>query len=347
MVLRRLRGSVLGVGRWVCVCLLMMVVAEPEARANEPQAQPVPAVSAQHQVLPAPVRTPPRNRPLYSREAGLAIVAGIHATVYTWTYFAWYKNRATTESMVYNSEGLFGPDTYAGGADKMGHAWGNYIINRWTANILATGGWYPWERAIISTAGTMAFFTMIELKDGYHRGFGFSWWDMLFNAAGNAAAVAAILSPRLDEMFDFKVYYLPTRSYLKSLTQHGVVNAGEDYSGQTFTFAYHLTSIDAVKREPSLQFLRFLDLTLGFGTRNYLPEPEGSSTERVQEVTFGIALDVQHVLDVLYDWYEPPRGHVHSSLRFFLEGFGVPYTNPYLFRYQKFNGPAPEEAGEH
>src|SRR5690606_35021408 len=154
-----------------------------------------------------------------------------------------------------------------------------------------------WERAIISTAGTMAFFTMIELKDGYHKGFGFSWWDMLFNAAGNAAAVAAIVSPRLDEMFDFKVYYLPTRSYLKSLTQHGVVNAGEDYSGQTFTFAYHLTSIDAVKRQPSLQFLRFVDLTLGFGTRNYLPEPEGSSTPRMQEVTFGMALNVQHILD--------------------------------------------------
>src|SRR5690606_18503701 len=124
----------------------------------------------------------------------------------------------------------------------------------------------------------------------------------------------------------------PTRSYLKSLTQHGVVNAGEDYSGQTFTFAYHLTSIDAVKRQPSLQFLRFVDLTLGFGTRNYLPEPEGSSTPRMQEVTFGMALNVQHILDVLYDWYEAPRGHVHSSLRFFLEGFGVPYTNPYLFR---------------
>lgn len=283
------------------------------------------------------------NRPLYSKEVGLGMIAGLYGVVYTWTYFAWYKNRATTEDLVWNSEGLFGKDTYAGGSDKLGHAWGNYIINRWTANVLATGGWAPLERSLISTATTMAFFTMIELKDGYHKGFGFSWYDMAFNTWGNGLAVVMTLFPRIDEMFDFKVYYLPTRAYLRSLTQHGVVDAGEDYSGQTFTLAYHLTSIDAVKREPWLAWLRFVDVTAGFRSRNYLPEPKSPNTSRIQEYSLGLAFDFQHLLDVAFDWYERPRGHLHSSLRFFLEGFGVPYTNPYLFRFQQFNGPAPPE----
>jgi hypothetical protein len=285
----------------------------------------------------------PINRPLYSKELGLGMIVGLYGTVYTWTYFAWYKNRGTVDDIVFNSEGLFGADTYAGGSDKMGHAWGNYIINRWTANILATGGWKPLERSLIATGTTMAFFTMIELKDGYHRGFGFSWYDMAFNTWGNGLAVAMTLVPRLDEMFDFKVYYLPTRAYLRSLTQRGVVDAGEDYSGQNFTLAYHLTSIDSVKREPALQGLRYVDLTLGFQSRNYLPKPESPNTSRRQELTVGVAFNFQHLLDVAYDHYESPRSHAHSSLRFFLEGFGVPYTNPYLFKFQKKNGPAPPE----
>lgn len=311
------------------------------ATSQSPSASPTSASTEPYGFQP--MRTPPVNEPLYSKPVGLGMIAGLYGVVYTWTYFAWYKNRATTEDIVWNSEGLFGPDTYAGGSDKLGHMWGNYIVSRWTANVLATGGWEPLPRALIATTSTMAFFTMIELKDGYHKGFGFSWWDMAFNTAGNLVAAAMILEPRLDEMFDFKLYYLPTRAYLRSLTQRGVVDAGEDYSGQKFTIDYHLTSIDAVKRNPWLQWLRFVDVSLGYQSKNYLPKPRSKNTDRLQEVSLGVAFNFQHLLDVLYDWDQSPRGHTHSSIRFFLEGFGVPYTNPYLIKYQKNNGPAPPE----
>lgn len=339
----------------------MALATKRQAGAQTPTSSPPSTVSASNAASPPssttssasepaygfqPLRTPPVNKPLYSKAVGLGMIAGLYGVVYTWTYFAWYKNRATTEDIVWNSEGLFGPDTYAGGSDKLGHMWGNYIISRWTANVLATGGWEPLPRTLISTSTTTAFFTMIELKDGYHKGFGFSWWDIAFNTAGNALAAGMILVPRLDEMFDFKVYYLPTRAYLRSLTQRGVVDAGEDYSGQKFTLAYHLTSIDAIKRNPSLQWLRYLDITLGYQSKNYLPKPVSPNTDRLQEITLGVAFDFQHLLDVIYDWDQSPRGHVHSSLRFFLEGFGVPYTNPYLLKYQINNGPAPPEEEE-
>ena len=316
-----------------------LVVSQAFAEAPAPVPEPPPAPAP-------PVRTPPVNRPLYSKAVGLGLIGGVYGAVYTWTYFAWYKNRATVDDIVFENEGFFGPDTYAGGSDKLGHAWGNYILNRWTANVLATGGWAPLERSLIATGTTMAFFTMIELKDGYHQGFGFSWGDMAANTLGNGLGMLMTLVPRVDEMFDFKVYYVPTRAYLRSLTRHGVVDAGEDYSGQTFTLAYHLTSIDTVKREPSLGWLRYVDLTLGFRSLNYLPVPDSPSADRIQELSLGVAFNFQHLLDVLYDWYEPPRSHAHSSMRFFLEGFGVPYTNPYLIRYQKHNGPKPVEPEE-
>jgi len=344
----RSRATALSCRVTALVLVLALTANTRDVSAQEPAAQESPSKRAEPSSGTEahgyqPLRTPPVNEPLYSKGVGLGMIAGLYGAVYTWTYFAWYKNRATTEDIVFHDEGLFGPDTYAGGSDKLGHMWGNYIISRWTANVLATGGWEPLPRTLIATSTTMAFFTMIELKDGYHKGFGFSWWDMAFNTAGNLLAAGMILAPRLDEMFDFKVYYLPTRAYLRSLTQRGVVDAGEDYSGQKFTLAYHLTSIDAIKRDPSLQWLRFVDVTLGYQSKNYLPQPKSENTDRLQEISLGVAFDFQHLLDVLYDWDKSPRGHVHSSLRFFLEGFGVPYTNPYLIKYQKNNGPAPAE----
>lgn len=296
----------------------------------------------------APVVPPPAPvvEPLYPKWVGLTVVGGVFASVYTWTYFAWYKNRATVDDIVWNSEGLFGPNTYAGGSDKLGHMWGNYIINRWTANIMDGAGWDEVPSVIVSTSLTSAFFAMIEIKDGYHRGFGFSWWDMAFNTAGNALAVAMVMSPRLDDMFDFKVYYLPTHLYLSSLKNRGVVDAGEDYSGQTFVVAYHLDSIPAVAKDSDLEPLRYVDLYAGYRSRGYLPTPKSTDTDRIQELSFGVAFNVQYLLDVAFGRYERPRNHVHSSMRFFLEGFGVPYTNTHLVRYQKNNGPGPPDDGE-
>jgi hypothetical protein len=224
--------------------------------------------------------------------------------------------------------------------------WGNYIINRWTANILDAAGWDEVPSLIASTTLTNGFFTMIEIKDGYHKGFGFSWWDMAFNTAGNALAIAMTLSPELDDMFDFKVYYLPTTLYLRSLKNEGVVDAGEDYSGQTFVVAYHLNSIPVVKKNADLEALRYLDVYLGYRSLNYLPTPQGMATDRKQELSLGVAFNVQHLLDVAFGRYERPRTHTHASMRFFLEGFGVPYTNTHLIRYQKNNGPGPPDDGE-
>jgi hypothetical protein len=322
----------------VAAVFLATTLAEPSARAQfrTPWGSEVPVVRP-----PAP-----RVEPLYPKWAGVAIVGGVYSAVYTWTYFAWYKNRSTIDHIVWNPEGLFEADTYAGGSDKLGHMWGNYIINRWTANILDGAGWREVPSAIISTSTTMAFFTMIEVKDGYHKGFGFSWWDMAFNMAGNALAAGMILSPKLDDMFDFKVYYLPTTLYLRSLKNEGVVDAGEDYSGQTFVVAYHLNSIPIVAKDSGLEPLRYLDLYVGYRSLNYLPTPQGAATDRKQELSFGVAFNVQHLLDVAFDRYERPRTHVHSSSRFFLEGFGVPYTNTHLIRYQRNNGPGPPDDGE-
>lgn len=282
---------------------------------------------------------------LYSKPAGLAILGGMYAGVYTWTYFAWYKERATTGRVVFENEGLFGADTYAGGSDKLGHFWVNYYVNRISSKILQAGGWSPMFSASAATLTTMGFFTFIEFKDGYHEGFGFSWGDMAFNLGGNVLAGVMTNWPIVDDMFDFKVEYRPSKLYLRSLRNKGVIDGGEDYTGQTFMLTYHLSSLSSLRDHPLLGPARFLDVTLGYRSIHYLPKPP-VGTDRKQEISFGVAFNVQELIDLAFDRYREPRGYGHGALRFAFEGFNMPYSYVPLVRVQHNNGPKPSEEPE-
>ena len=79
---------------------------------------------------PTQGKAPPPEAPdlLLNRATSLAVVGGSFAILNTWAYFAWYRHRTTSDHLIWKDEGWFGPDTYAGGSDKLGHFWVNYIL---------------------------------------------------------------------------------------------------------------------------------------------------------------------------------------------------------------------------
>ncbi len=296
-------------------------------------------LSAQ-EALSAPTTQAPDEQPvveetadpdILSKTLSLGGLGVVHAAVYTWAYFAWYKGRKKTDELIFRDEGYFSLDTYAGGADKFGHMWSNYALNRITAEVLMAGGWTPAAASLISTVATSTFFVLIEFKDGYHAGFGFSWGDMLFNTMGEALAVVMVNYPAVDEMFDFRVEYNPTDLYLEKLYNDGVVDAAEDYSGQTFILAYHLGSIERLAASDRWGWLRYFDATLAFSAGNFLPEPKDPSIFREQDLFVGFAINVQEIVD--QSFYPNPvpgqryAGATHHVASFIPELYGVPYTN--------------------
>jgi hypothetical protein len=50
-------------------------------------------------------------------------LASAYAGFGFWTWFAWYRERPRLSHWSLGGDGGFGIDTYAGGADKLGHAW--------------------------------------------------------------------------------------------------------------------------------------------------------------------------------------------------------------------------------
>ena len=104
---------------WVsCACVLALV---SPAAADEPVDPP-----AEHLV------------------ASASAVAGVYAAFGAYAYFAWFHQAHEVPFFVvsdWRDEGPFAVHSYAGGADKFGHCWFNYILTRSTTELLVAGGW--------------------------------------------------------------------------------------------------------------------------------------------------------------------------------------------------------------
>ena len=110
-------------------------------------------------VVPAPP-PPRRNRAKLYAAGGLALTYGLFST---YAYFAWFRGKEN-RGMGITFDG-FGVTGYAGGADKLGHAWTGYLLSRATTGFLTTAGWPRLESSIVAASISQVFFTLSEFED--------------------------------------------------------------------------------------------------------------------------------------------------------------------------------------
>lgn len=258
-----------------------------------------------------------------SKVIAAATVGAIHVAYATWSYFAWYRG-ADNEAWHFEDAGpAFGASTYAGGADKLGHAWSNYSLTRATTAVLNAAGWERLPSSFVSAGLTEVAFTLTELQDGYV--FGFDPKDIAANVAGAALAVAMDNVPALDRLFDFRLQYFPSRDYRRAFRENGSVDVGQDYSGQSYLLALHLGALPRMDASDYTYWARYIDLAVGFEAHHYSPEPEVRDVAPRQTLYFGLAVNMQGVLNAIFD---DSRGRRIG--RGVFEVYSLPYTT---FRY--------------
>jgi hypothetical protein len=287
--------------------------------------------SATESVPPPPTKETLPPPPLkdtgfpWQKAGSVAIVGGIYGTAWAWVSAAWWTRKGDATGFTFMNEGAFSLDTYAGGADKMGHYYAAYLMNRGFAGILEWGGFPRTGSIITATALTTAFLTAVEYKDAYHLRYGWSWGDIIANSSGQGVALALMLVPPLDEMLSTKIMYFPSSDFFHALSTDGPLNTPEDYTGQTYLFSYHLGSLPFVKRNKDLSALRYVDLSVGYGTRGYKPIPDPPEVVR-QELSLGFSVNFQRVFDELL-W--PKHGLPSTGVQvmhFVNEVYQPPYT---------------------
>ena len=254
--------------------------------------------------------------------SGIA-VAGIYAGFSAWAYIAWYRNHPEKEMHDFGRDGWFGVHTYAGGADKLGHAWATMVLARGGTAALRAGGWDRTKSALLSAALSEGLFFAVEMKDYYY--YEFSPGDFTFNTLGALAAIAFDLSPRLDELFDYRVEYEMSPQYRHNLFDSNSPcakrvkgqpscsrwNIAEDYSGERYLIALHLGGIHTLRDEA--YWTKFVDVAVGFQSRNYKPPPTLDPTAPKRQTLFvGVSLNLQGLVDAALPKHSKLRKAAHG-----------------------------------
>ena len=334
---------------------------EPAEIPTLPQQQPTPPPAGTLAPADSPWLDLAPFRAIPSREeraeagkhklAAALTLGGIYAGFTTWTYFAWYRKHKPLEQFrfgcffcngtdgnyeIWNSNGWFGAQRYAGGADKLGHAWatmglargGTELLNQW-------GGYDRMTSAIISTSLAELLFFGVEIKDGFY--YEFSFGDLTFNTLGAALGFALSVSPRLDELIDFRVEYWPSDHYRNQFTEGNTgknLNIAEDYTGETYLLALHLGAIGPLRQMKWGTWTRFVDVVAGFGTRGYKPEPPKGAEKykERQEMFLGVSINAQGVFDYLLEGRSRAGKKITHG---FFEMFNLPFGSLPLLEHEQ------------
>jgi hypothetical protein len=261
--------------------------------------------------------------------ASVAILGGLYVGFSSWAYAAWYVKHKPLGYFKWGGDGWLGDQTYAGGADKFGHAWATMSLARAGTLLLHDYGGYDKQKSVlVSAALSETLFFFVEVKDGFFYEFSFS--DLSGDTAGAIAAVLLDSFPRLDEMFDYRVQYFPSHEYLDNVNHgngYNRLNIAEDYSGETYLLAYHLGSIHALDQYGP--WSKFVDIAAGFDTRGYKPSPPMGypPNEHRQNIFLGVSFNAQGFFDWLFTRESTAKPRVRKVTHGLFEIFNLPYTS--------------------
>jgi hypothetical protein len=220
-------------------------------------------------------------------------------------------------------EGWFGQDTNHGGADKLGHAFSNYLGTRLFARLFEWAG--NDEPAALKLAAVLVptTFTVVEILDGFTDRWKFSKEDAIMNLLGAGLAVVMETSPRLDALVDFRFMY---RSGESGRGFHPV----SDYTGQTYLMVGKASGVPRLRNH---SVLRYLELAVGYGTRGYHLDPNVEG-ERSRNIYYGVSINLAEVLDQTVFRGAARKSPAQLAANGFFEVFQIPGTVALAHRQQ-------------
>lgn len=268
------------------------------------QSSEIEAASDANAALKAQVRT--RN---------LAIIGGGGLALYLYGKKKWWGEGFGGKFKSEN-EGWFGRNTYAGGADKLGHAYGSYVGTRLLARALEWAGNDEAGALKLAAWSVLGAYTSVEVLDGFSRQWRFSREDALINAVGTGFAVLVEKYPALDRLVDFRVQYTPSAEGGSTFNPFG------DYSGQIYLLALKATGVPALR---SHSVLRYFELAFGYGAQGF-DDGQEFRAGRSRNLYVGISLNLSEVLGRTAFRDAEPSNWGRRATNGFLEVVQVPGT---------------------
>jgi hypothetical protein len=273
--------------------------------------------------LPAAAERPEDPVPRELRWKNAALIGGIGLTVGIYGANSWWKD-GVSGSFRAVDEGWFGKNSYAGGADKAGHAFFTYTGARLLSRGFEALGNDPGRSLRLGVWTSLGVMTGVEVVDGFSKRFRFSVEDAVANAAGAVFAVLEEKDPRLDALLDFRLLY--RRS--DDARRVGEADPIADYSGQMFLLAL---KADGVPRLREVPLLRYLELQVGYNTRGYEPN-DGVKIDPHRRIYGGVGVNLSRLLSDTLFRGDLKGGKIQRGTDTVLEFLQVPGTAARTYR---------------
>jgi len=254
-----------------------------------------------------------------------ALIGGIALAVGIYGANNWWED-GYSGSFQTVDEGWFGEDTYAGGADKVGHAFFTYTGARLLARGFEALGNGPGRALRLGAWTSLGVMTGVEIVDGFSKKFRFSMEDAVANAAGAAFAVLLEKYPDLDALVDFRLLY--RRS--DDARRVGKNDPIADYSGQIFLLAFKADGVPALRDIPVVPYL---ELQVGYNTHGYEPN-DGVPNDPHRRIYYGVGINLSRLLNDTVFRGDLKGGKIQRCTDTVLEFLQVPAMS--ALTYQRF-----------
>lgn len=189
-----------------------------------------------------------------------------------------------------SNEGFFGRKTYAGGMDKLGHAWTASVVSDIAFWRMRQNGFGVYESAVTAAGMSWLFMASIEVGDGFSHA-GFSKQDLVANSVGVAFSFLRNTVPSLKDKLDYRMLYFPGR-YSDLRGPNRVGGTSVDYQSKKFLLALKASGFEDLKRTP----LRYLELHAGYFARGFSAREVMAGVPKKRELYVGIGLNLNELL---------------------------------------------------
>jgi len=223
------------------------------------------------------------------------------AVAFTGVYYAgamltlqntWYSDRKVVPFHFYNDNGGYFQ------VDKFGHAFGAYVESYIGYHVLLNTGVSKTQALIYGGALGLVLQTPIEIMDGIHQGWGFSWGDMVANAFGSGLVIGNQLLFH-EQLVKYKFSYWESDYTHKAngyLGKSHLERVLKDYNGHTYWFSMPVDRIIFNRQVPL-----WLNIAIGYGANGMYGEYENITNY------LGVAIPEttryrQYLLSMDIDW---------------------------------------------
>ncbi|MGB1307657.1 MAG: DUF2279 domain-containing protein [Oceanihabitans sp.] len=178
--------------------------------------------------------------------------------------------------------------------DKLGHVFTSYQLGNVGAGLLNWSGVSKKNQLLYGATLGFSFLTAVEVLDGFSKEWGFSWGDMLANAAGTGLFVGQELlwkEQRITLKYSFhQTSYAAQRP--EKLGDGLLEEILKDYNGQTYWLSFNLFAFTKKEYIP-----KWLNVAVGYGAHGMLTGNANTELEAIASPTkryrqYYLSLDV-------------------------------------------------------